>query len=99
MWGCCLSEVLEICTYCTFYFHTDLLSRSLEREWLRLLECLLRLVTLLPDELEEEEDEDERRLCFFLRRLRLSSSLSDERRPMSAQCLGRNRKEEKKKKI
>lgn len=72
----------KYCTYGMLYIQIYLLSLSrslsLERERLRLLECLLRLVTLLPDELDEEEEEEERRLCFFLRRLRLSSSLSDE---------------------
>lgn len=53
-----------------------LLFRSLER--VRLLERLLRLVTLLVEELDEEE----RPLCLLFLLLRLSSSLSDERRPM-----------------
>lgn len=64
------------------------LSLSLERERLRRLDLRLRLlVTLLPeDEDEDEEEEDERRRCFLFFLLRLSSSLSDERRPMLAGC-------------
>lgn len=62
---------------------------SLERDRLRRLDLRLRLLlTLLPedeDEEEEEEDEeDERRRCFLFLLLHLSSSLSDERRPMLA---------------
>lgn len=62
---------------------------SLERERLRRLDLRPRLlVTLLPDEEDEdeEEEEDERRRCFLFLLLRLSSSLSEEYRPILAEC-------------
>lgn len=64
------------------YLLSVTLFRSLER--VRLRECLLRLVTLLSEELEEEER------CFGLLflRLRLLSSLSEEWRPMFTPVTG-----------
>ena len=73
---------LPISVNCSISIQTYLLSLSLERlrERLRLLDLLLRLVTRLPEELEEEE----RLLCFsfFFLLLRLSSSLSEVWRPI-----------------
>lgn len=66
------------------YLLSVTLFRSLER--VRLRECLLRLVTLLPEELEEEE----RCLCLLFLRLRLLSSLSEECRPMFTPVTGLN---------
>lgn len=64
----------------------DLNLLSLEWEWLRRLDLRLRLLftLLLDDEDEDEEDEDERRCCFLFLLLRLSSSLSEEYRPILA---------------